>query len=217
MSNVVTLKQTKTQAPVEATKFGYDSWRLLIVEALRKHLQKGITMGSVAEDTGLSIHTISRLYYGVTRRPSMETIFALMDYFDYKLFAETIDPLSPKVEIISREMVPTTFGSEPFNMGAQIILDRQMVVDAIRGTAPIPALHDVLRMVGLGKSRVAGATNKWTWAGELAFNRLSDSLLQQIYIHIRKHRIFTKTQMKILASTTGSADLKSHIRSLEAK
>ncbi len=58
-----------------------------IVSGIHEKLKHGIKIKHIADETGLSCQTISRLIYRETKSPRMMTIVILMKYLNYKLFA----------------------------------------------------------------------------------------------------------------------------------
>lgn len=54
---------------------------------LDRRMEVGDTFKRIAEGAGMTAHTVSRIYYRETRYPRNNTIFALLRYFGYTVYA----------------------------------------------------------------------------------------------------------------------------------
>lgn len=65
-------------------------WRDLISRELQSQVTNKTTMKNISARTGLCVSTISKLVYGTTQFPRMDTIVRILTYLGYRLYAEKI-------------------------------------------------------------------------------------------------------------------------------
>ena len=81
----------KTNVVALQIKYDYDKWHELIRTEIREQVHRKVRMYHIAQETGLCVGTISRLVYGPTKYPRMDTIVRILTYLGYRLYAEKQD------------------------------------------------------------------------------------------------------------------------------
>jgi len=74
--------------PATKTRVHSDLWTKTIVIDMRKRMQSGMKIMDVARGTGLCHSTVSKLIYGDTKFPRMNTVLLIMNWLGYDLYAE---------------------------------------------------------------------------------------------------------------------------------
>lgn len=73
---------------VEALReYNHEEWSALITLGIRNKIQAGAKINKIAEECGLCDATVSKLFYGETKFPRMNTIVKIMLYLGYNLYA----------------------------------------------------------------------------------------------------------------------------------
>jgi len=88
-SNVVQLRTTsQAKTKQQLKRISRNQFRDTIQTELRALYFGKTKMQQIAADTGLCVTTVSRFINGDTKEPRASTVFKLLEYLGYEIFAE---------------------------------------------------------------------------------------------------------------------------------